>query len=197
MLTSARDGCSISERRDTVEFLSTVNAHQSYFVGGGRGDRSSAAVQNCSCRTIKSRIPIAALLFGCNHRPPTQQACQQLAFGPDIIKPVAMIFLQQCVDGCVHRTGSPDFTRSLQGYRAVLVDRIPLVSDFQRMSCTIVSKALDTRILDGMMRSGSGSRRCSQSTVQCQQPAHHDDSGVQWSTSLGFESNWPVFTGKF
>jgi hypothetical protein len=82
----------------------------------------------------------------------TQQARQQLSFGHYIIKPDAMIFLEQCVDGCVHRAGSPDFARDLQSDWAVLVDRIPLVSDFQTLSCTIVSKALDTRILDGMMR---------------------------------------------
>ena len=63
-----------------------------------------------------------------------------------------MIFLQQFVDGRVRRAGSPDFTRTLQGYRTVLVDRIPLVTDFQILSCTVVSKALYTRIPDGMMR---------------------------------------------
>jgi hypothetical protein len=47
------------------------------------------------------------------HRPPRQQACQQLAFGPHLIKPEAMIFLQQCVDRSVHRSGSPDFARWL------------------------------------------------------------------------------------
>jgi hypothetical protein len=41
---------------------------------------------------------------------------------------------------------------------------------------------------------GSGFSKCSQSTTQCQQPAHQWEEGVQWSTSSGFASNWLVFT---
>jgi hypothetical protein len=50
-----------------------------------------------------------------------------------------MIFLRQCLDDYVHRAGSADFARSQQGYLAVLMNRITLVSDFQTLSCTIVS----------------------------------------------------------
>jgi hypothetical protein len=43
---------------DTVEFFNTVSPYQSYFVSEGHADQSSAALQNCFSRSIKSRFPL-------------------------------------------------------------------------------------------------------------------------------------------
>src|SRR5262249_28510539 len=85
------------------------------------------------------------------HHPSTQQAGQQLSFGPHLFKPDTLVFHNELFKRHIHGTGLPDLADDRQRHRMELGHSLPGESDLQALSHPIVSEATNPAILDDMM----------------------------------------------